>query len=80
MGCSVPSWTDVGPETLLRPKVAAALAFSDGSTSERHGYAHDVADVSRCGCYSSRAYEPLSFGNWHWSETARRASDRRVVG
>jgi hypothetical protein len=33
MGCSVPSCTEAGRETPLRLKVAAALAFPDGSMS-----------------------------------------------
>jgi hypothetical protein len=58
----VPTRDEVSRDTPLRLNVAAALAFPDGSMSERHGYAHDVADVSRCGCHSSRACEPLSVG------------------
>jgi hypothetical protein len=81
MGYSVPSGTEFGRETPLRLKVAAALAFPDGSMSEGHGYAHDIADVSRYGCHSSHGREPLSSGTCDIGATRRGAHrDRRVVG
>jgi hypothetical protein len=84
MGYSVPTRDEVSKDTPLRLNMAPAMAFPDGSMSERHEHAHDVADVSHCGCYSSCAREPLSFGTlWDCGIGATRRGahrGRRVVG
>jgi hypothetical protein len=62
MRARLPSIENVGSDSSVRLNLAAALAFPEGSMSERHGYAHDVADDSRCGWHSFRACEPLNSG------------------